>query len=80
MFQQLSLSLGIAVGAGLLNLTLHWHHTSQLAAGDFWPAYLGVSFIALLSVTNFIPLSKQAGEEMSGHRNKPDEVERKDPA
>jgi EmrB/QacA subfamily drug resistance transporter len=68
MMQQLTLSLGVAVGAALLNLTLHWHGQTELGPQDFGPAYIGIAVLSLLSAAFFIPLSPRAGEEMSGHR------------
>ncbi|HEU0117151.1 MAG TPA: DHA2 family efflux MFS transporter permease subunit [Alphaproteobacteria bacterium] len=67
MMQQLTLSLGVATGALMLNLSLGWHHETFLTAHDFWPAYLGVGIMSLLSALSFIPLPKHAGAELSGH-------------
>jgi EmrB/QacA subfamily drug resistance transporter len=67
MLQQLTLSLGVAVGALLLNLTLQWKGETHLGAMDFWPAYTGVGVLALFSTLSFIPLAKNAGSEVSGH-------------
>jgi EmrB/QacA subfamily drug resistance transporter len=80
MMQQLSLSLGVAVGALLLNLTLAWHHTAQLGAQDFWPAFLVISFLTLVSAVPFLRLERHAGEELTGHRmNPPAPAEHKEP-
>jgi EmrB/QacA subfamily drug resistance transporter len=67
MLQQLSLSLGVGTGALLLNLTLAWNHASKLGSMDFWPAYIGIGALSLLSLTSFVPLPAQAGDEISGH-------------
>jgi MFS family permease len=81
MMQQLTLSLGVAVGALLLNLTLRWHGDLQLGAHDFWPAYLGVGGLSLLSALFFLPLSPHAGAELSGHViTKTKEVSHADPS
>ena len=69
MMQQLTLSLGVAVGAALLNLTLHWHGQTELGRRDFGPAYVGIAILSLLSALFFLPLSPRAGEEMSGHKS-----------
>jgi EmrB/QacA subfamily drug resistance transporter len=67
MLQQLSLSMGVAIGASLLNLTMFWTHGSELGPTDFWPAYIGVGVFSLLAVPIFATLPKGAGDEMSGH-------------
>jgi EmrB/QacA subfamily drug resistance transporter len=80
MMQQLSLSLGVAVGALLLNLTLSWRHDTLLRAQDFWPAFLVISFLTLISALPFLRLSPHAGSELTGHRmNPPAPTEHKDP-
>jgi len=79
MMQQLTLSLGVAVGAFLLNLSLSWHKQTSLGANDFWPAFLGISVMSLLAAINFLPLPAHAGAEMSGHVVPAKESEHKDP-
>jgi EmrB/QacA subfamily drug resistance transporter len=79
MLQQLSLSLGVAVGALMLNLTLRWHTATTLQAQDFWPAFVGVSMLSLLSGMAFLPLARNAGAELSGHTLPPEEAAHKDP-
>jgi hypothetical protein len=68
MAQQLSTSIGIGTGALLLHVTLSLRGHSELAAGDFIPAFLTVATISLSSILFFLPLSPQAGDEVSGHR------------
>jgi EmrB/QacA subfamily drug resistance transporter len=80
MMQQLTLSLGVAVGALMLNLTLRWHSSTVLQAQDFWPAFLGIAGLSLLSMTLFLPLSRDAGAEISGHKAAAEEASHKDPA
>lgn len=79
MLQQLSLSLGVATGALLLNFTLRWNGTTELGPQDFWPAIVGVAIISGLSVLFFIPLPSDAGSEISGHPRPQTEVKRADP-
>src|SRR5258706_257989 len=43
--QQLSISMGVALGATLLHLTLLWRGTSELTATDFWPAFVAIALI-----------------------------------
>jgi EmrB/QacA subfamily drug resistance transporter len=66
--QQLSLSLGITVGAAALQLTLNAHGRQQLTIPDFWPAFLVVSLIAGTSFFAFLKLSSDAGEEVAGRK------------
>jgi len=67
MMQQLTLSLGVTIGALFLNLSLAWHDSQNLSAQDFWPAYIGISFLSILSLFSFLPLNADAGNEVSGH-------------
>jgi EmrB/QacA subfamily drug resistance transporter len=81
MLQQLSLSVGIATGALLLNLTLAWQGAHTLGPMDFWPAYLVIGVLSLVSLSSFLPLPPEAGAEMSGHRDLPSRpAVREDPA
>jgi EmrB/QacA subfamily drug resistance transporter len=66
MLQQLSLSLGVAAGALLLNLTLHIRGHMQLGPLDFWPAYIAIGILSLLSLPFFVNLPADSGAEMSG--------------
>jgi hypothetical protein len=80
MMQQLTLSIGVAMGAFMLNLTLTWHKHTVLSANDFWPAYIGIGLLSVLATLSFLPLSPTAGAEMSGHILPGKESEHKDPA
>jgi EmrB/QacA subfamily drug resistance transporter len=64
--QQLSLSMGVALGATLLHLTLLWHGTSDLTADDFWPAFVAVALLSGASVFVYARLAHDAGAEVSG--------------
>jgi EmrB/QacA subfamily drug resistance transporter len=68
MMQQLFLSLGVAVGAGLVNITVHWRDHAAIGSHDFAPAYLILGLMSFLSMFAFTPLPEDAGAEMSGHR------------
>jgi hypothetical protein len=61
------LSLGVAIGALLLNLTLAIKGDGHLGPLDFWPAYLGIAVLSLLSLPFFVTLPPDAGAELSGH-------------
>ena len=66
MAQQLSQTVGIALGAMLLQVVLALRGGTALAAPDFYPAFVGVAVISLLSVPFFLRMSPDAGAEVSG--------------
>ena len=70
--QQLAISAGVAIGALIVELTLHWKGKSLIGADDFAPAFLIVAAIAATSAFVFAQLPEDAGAEMSGHRRLPD--------
>jgi MFS family permease len=66
--QQLSLSLGISIGAITLELVSD-RSGGVITAVTFWPAFL---IVALIAASALIPLSRlreDAGEELSGHQS-----------
>jgi EmrB/QacA subfamily drug resistance transporter len=67
---QLSLGMGIAVGAITLRLIAHAHGHSAAVPQlrDFHQAFLLMSILALGPVFNSIPLPPDAGATTSGHR------------
>jgi EmrB/QacA subfamily drug resistance transporter len=64
--QQLSLSLGVLLGASLVSATAWWHggDAAHLAARDFSPAFVCVGAITLLSLLWFTRLPPDAGDEL----------------
>jgi MFS family permease len=64
-FQQLALSLGVTVSAAILQLSLALRSATDLATGDFLPAFLVVALVALASAVSFARLPRDAGEEMA---------------
>src|SRR5216683_2305036 len=68
MAQQLFLSLGVALGAMLLHMSLRASGSSHLSTHDFTPAFIVMGILALLSSVLFIPLEHHAGDEVSGRR------------
>jgi EmrB/QacA subfamily drug resistance transporter len=66
MARQLSLSLGVAVGASLVALIARWHGGSpgQLTAADFSPVFFVVGILTWISTPYFFKLSPDEGEEM----------------
>jgi MFS family permease len=71
--QQLSLSVGISIGAITLETTTLMTG-GVIEAGSFGPAFLLVGFLTVLSVVPFLFLAKDAGDEMSGRQPVPDPV------
>jgi EmrB/QacA subfamily drug resistance transporter len=70
MIQQMTIGMGIAVGAIALRLAgaLHSTNAGSLTAGDFRIAFALVGVIALLAVIDSFSLASNAGAEVSGHR------------
>jgi MFS family permease len=70
-FQQMTLSLGIAAAATVLGaaVALRGHSGPQLA--DFSVAFLSVAAIAALAPLLGLRFDKDAGVELSGHRDQP---------
>jgi hypothetical protein len=66
MMQQLSLSVGVGTGALLLHLSVAMRGGEHLAAADFAPAFFAIALIAALSALIYLPLSSDAGAEVSG--------------
>ncbi len=65
--QQLSLSIGVTIGAFALESTHMLHGGKTLAAGDFWPAFLIVGLVSASSALWMMQLDPNAGAEVSGH-------------
>ncbi|HEV7438818.1 MAG TPA: MFS transporter [Methylobacterium sp.] len=66
--QQISLSLGVTIGALALEAAAGWHGRSTIAAADFAPAFVTVALISAASVFAFLRLAPDAGAEVSGQR------------
>jgi hypothetical protein len=66
--QQVSLSIGVAFGAFVLEMASTWDGVPGITAADFGPAFWAVAFISALSGFIFATLSPTAGAEMSGHK------------
>jgi EmrB/QacA subfamily drug resistance transporter len=65
--QQLSLSMGVTIGAFALEAAGALHGGSALGASDFWPAFILVGLISASSVFMMARLAPDAGAEVSGH-------------
>lgn len=79
MAQQLTLSMGVATGAFLLNLSLRFRGSAHLEVQDFWTTFWILAGLCLVSVASFLPLPANAGAEVSGHKHLPEDSERNDP-
>ncbi len=66
--QQLSLSLGVTIGAFALESANLLNGGKVLGANDFWPAFVLVGLISASSVIWMARLAPDAGAEVSGHR------------
>jgi EmrB/QacA subfamily drug resistance transporter len=66
--QQFSLSMGVTVGASVLQLILALRGSSILRATDFWPAFLVIGGISFLATLSFARLPEYAGEELAGRK------------
>lgn len=66
MAQQLSQTAGVATAALMLHTVLTLRGGTSLVAGDFYPVFVGVAMISLLSVPFFLKMSPDAGAEVSG--------------
>jgi len=70
-FQQLSLTLGIAVSAAALAASAAWRGHEQPLLVDFSSAFLVVAGVGLLAPLLNLRLAPDAGAEISGHHPKP---------
>jgi EmrB/QacA subfamily drug resistance transporter len=66
MAQQLSISLGVAIGASLLSLTawLRGDSVASLGPHDFMPAFTAVGCMTMISLLFFMRLSEEEGAEL----------------
>lgn len=66
--QQLSLSVGVAVGAAIIETTRMLHGEPQITAQDFAPAFVIISCISALAFFFFRRLPADAGETITGKK------------
>jgi EmrB/QacA subfamily drug resistance transporter len=66
--QQLALSTGVAVGALIVELTLHLKHGAAISAEDFPAAFLAVAVLTAASALIFARLPSDAGAELAGRK------------
>jgi EmrB/QacA subfamily drug resistance transporter len=63
--QQLSLSVSVAIGASLVEITLAMRGTEKITAADFQPAFIIVSLMSAATFLLFRKLPPDAGAEVS---------------
>ncbi len=68
MVQQLALGTGVALGALALQESSFVQRHSQIVATDFWPAFLILGAIAILSAISALRLPADAGALLAGRR------------
>jgi EmrB/QacA subfamily drug resistance transporter len=69
--QQLSLSLGVALGAGVLEIARQARGETAIALADFQWAFIAVALVSALSALSFLRLPADAGAVLAG-RTAPD--------
>ncbi|HEY4171667.1 MAG TPA: MFS transporter, partial [Rhodopila sp.] len=73
-FQQMSLTMGIAISAAALAASISVTHHVHAMLPDFSAAFLFVAAISFLAPVLATRLDKGAGAELSGHRDRPGAV------
>jgi EmrB/QacA subfamily drug resistance transporter len=66
--QQVTMGMGVAVGALMLNFSQLLRHGSALIAFDFRVALVLAGALSALAAFSYATLAKDAGAEISGHR------------
>jgi EmrB/QacA subfamily drug resistance transporter len=67
MLQQMSMLLGVALSAFVLNLSQAAHGNLTTSLTDFRIAFFAMGFIGVVSALRFLRLESNAGAEVSGH-------------
>lgn len=67
--QQVSMTIGVSVGAGSLTVAMALGGRDQPQLSDFTLAFLVVAAMAILSVPAALMMPRSAGTETSGHRS-----------
>jgi EmrB/QacA subfamily drug resistance transporter len=68
MLQQVSLLLGVAIAAAVLNISVAFRGLDNPGLADFRWAFLVIGAIGMVSSLRFLQLAPDAGAEVSGHR------------
>ncbi|MHB8666867.1 MAG: MFS transporter [Burkholderiales bacterium] len=67
MAQRLCQSMGVVIGAFVLQAASSLHGHARIEASDFWPAFLAIGAISAGSLLFHLRLAADAGAEVSGH-------------
>jgi EmrB/QacA subfamily drug resistance transporter len=70
MMQQLVQSIGIGLAATLMHAFMTMRGDTHLTAEAISPAFVVVGLVTLISLAFFIPLPRNAGDEMNGRRSR----------
>jgi EmrB/QacA subfamily drug resistance transporter len=73
--QQLSIAVGVAVGALAVDVTLWWRGHSEITAADFQPAFLTIAMISACSSFIFYRMPVDAGAELARRTTDPGPTE-----
>lgn len=68
--QQLSLSLGVAFAAMVLEASQALRASDDLVTSDFALGFIAVGLVSCLPFLLFLRLAPDAGAEVSGHRHR----------
>ena len=71
--QQLSISVGVAIGALAVDLTLWWRGHETITAADFQPAFVAVAAIAACASIVFSRMPSDAGAALGDRGKEPSE-------
>ncbi len=66
--QQISMGMGVSVGALLLNFSRLLRHATDLDLHDFRLAFVAAGLLGALALFSYAGLAPDAGAEISGHR------------
>jgi MFS family permease len=65
--QQVSLTLGVTIGAACLEITMAGSGSAVPSLGDFSIAFVAVAFVSFLAAPVALLMPRGAGDELSGH-------------
>jgi Na+/melibiose symporter-like transporter len=68
--QQVSLTLGVSLGAAVLELSMRANDHLQPALADFSVAFVAVAMVSMAAAPATLLMPRNAGEEMSGHQDR----------
>jgi EmrB/QacA subfamily drug resistance transporter len=69
--QQLSISIGVAVGAGLVELTMSLRGTGAITAADFGPAWIIIALISSTAGLVFLRMPAETGADITRRKAAP---------